>query len=125
VLPDGTEQDPGNQVRDDEAIVYVGSFQGRGASCYTSAINSFNNAVLSLTQSGAHEIGHLVGLYHVEQLDVMNRAATLALLRELSLQRGQIQVDRIINGQAVGEVVTNVLQEPERYFRFAFSSPAP
>jgi hypothetical protein len=122
VLPHGTGGDAGNREFDDEAVVYVGSFQGRGATCQTAVINSLNNMVLSLAQTGAHEIGHLIGLLHVEQLDIMNPTATLAFLREMSLRRGQIQLDRIINGQRVGEVVTNVVQDPEIYFRSAFDA---
>ncbi len=125
VLPDGREQDTGNTVRDDEAAVYVGSFQGRGADCHTAVINSVNNLVFALAQTGAHEIGHLVGLYHVEQIDIMNRTATLAFLRELALSRGQIQIDKVSGQQIITEVVTNIIQDPELYFRSAFDFTPP
>ena len=85
VLPRGAGVDFGNRTDDDEAVVYVGSFQGRGDTCKTAATDSLNLMVLFLAQTGAHEIGHLVGLYHTEQIDIMNRAATLAFQRELYL----------------------------------------
>jgi len=119
VLPRGTRQDPGNAVRDDEAVVYVGSFQGRGETCRTSAINSLNNVVLTLAQTGAHEIGHLVGLFHVGQIDIMNRSATLAFLRELDFARGQIEID----APSGTLVLTTVVQDPEFYFVAAFDVP--
>ena len=64
-LPRGAAIDLGNHILDDDAVVYVGSFQGRGEECWLAAINSVNNIVLSLSQTAAHEIGHLVGLHHV------------------------------------------------------------
>jgi len=121
VLPSGTLQDTGNRVHDDQAVVYVGSFQGRGRECWTSAVNSMDSMVLTLAQTGAHEIGHLVGLYHVEQIDLMNRSATLAFLRELGLARGQIQLERVINGAVVGEVFPAIVQDPDVYFQTVFS----
>ena len=121
ILPAGTRQDVGNRILDDEAVVYVGSFQGRGETCHTAATDSINNVVMALAQTGAHEIGHLVGLYHVEQVDVMNRSATLAFLRELALARGQIQVERLIGGQVVSEVLPAIVQDPGLYFRTAFA----
>lgn len=123
VLPSGTAADEGNLVRDDEAVVYVGSFQGRGQECWTSAINSVNNVILTLSQTGAHEIGHLVGLLHVEQIDLMNRSATLAFLRELGFTRGQIQTERLVGGEVVVEVLTTVIQDPAIYFQANFASP--
>ncbi len=116
VLPRGTNVDPGNLVHDDVAVVYVGSFQGRGQACWTSAISSLNNVVLTLAQTAAHEIGHLVGLFHVEQIDMMNRSATLAFLRNLKFARGQIQLDRRSHGQIISEVFPSIIQEPRRYF---------
>lgn len=121
VLSDTGRQDPGNQVLDDEAVVYVGSFQGRGETCRTAATDSIHNLVLALAQTGAHEIGHLVGLYHVEQIDIMNRSATLAFLRELPFRRGQVQIERLIGGQVVGEVFPAVIQDPDLYFETVFS----
>lgn len=122
VLPAGVQVDPGNARRDDEAVIYVGSFQGRGETCRTAVINSVNNIALSLAQAGAHEIGHLVGLYHVEQVDLMNRSATLAFYRELPFQRGQVQFDRMIDGRLVTEVLTSIVQDPEIYFAANFGS---
>ncbi len=121
VLPAGTLQDIGNRIRDDAAVVYTGSFQGRGETCRTTATDSINNMVLALAQTGAHEIGHLVGLLHVEQVDIMNRTATLAFLRELMFQRGQVQVERVAGGEVVTEVLTTVIQDPELYLRANFA----
>jgi hypothetical protein len=121
VLPSGTLQDTGNRVHDDQALVYVGSFQGRGQECWTSAVNSLSSMALTLAQTGAHEIGHLVGLYHVEQIDLMNRTATLAFLRELQFARGQVQLERVIGGQVGGEVFPAIVQDPETYFRAVFA----
>lgn len=126
MLPRGTKQDPGNSRLDDEAAVYVGSFQGRGETCRTAILDSVNAAVLTLAQAGAHEIGHLVGLYHVEQIQIMNRAATMAFQRELDFGRGQVQIERLIGEQIVAEVFPAIVQEPEVYWRFAFDwAPAP
>ncbi|HRX87067.1 MAG TPA: hypothetical protein P5572_18740, partial [Phycisphaerae bacterium] len=121
VLPRGGLLDPGNRVLDDRAVVYVGSFQGRGEACWTAAINSTSSMVLTLAQSGAHEIGHLVGLHHVEQVSLMNRTATLAFLRELGFARGQIQFERVLDGEVVSEVVPAVVQDPQAYFRAIFA----
>ncbi|MBI4717392.1 MAG: hypothetical protein HY763_06280 [Planctomycetes bacterium] len=123
VLPRGAAVDVGNRVPDDEAVVYVGSFQGRGKECWTSAINSVSSVVLTLSQTAAHEIGHLVGLFHVEQIDVMNRTATLAFLRELPFGRGQVQLERRRGSERVGEVFTSVIQDPAVYFRAVFQTP--
>lgn len=123
VLPRGSRQDPGNQRRNDEAVVYVGSFQGRGETCRTSVTDSVNNIVLALAQTGAHEIGHLIGLYHVEQIDMMNRSATLAFLRELPFERGQIQIERSEEDTIVTEVLTTIVQDPDLYFRANFAWP--
>ena len=117
VLPDGTLDDVGNHNRDDAAIVYVGSFQGRGLTCRSQVTDSINNMVLALAQTAAHEIGHLIGLLHVEQIDLMNRSATLASLRELTFARGQVQLERLINGEVVGEVFPAIVQEPAEYIR--------
>lgn len=121
VLPRGVRQDVGNRVLDDEAVVYVGSFQGRGESCRTAVTDSINNIVLSLAQTGAHEIGHLIGLLHVEQVDIMNRSATLAFQRELNLDRGQVQIERTLDGSITTDVLTTVIQSPQLYFRANFS----
>lgn len=120
VLPGGSRSDPGNSVPDDQAVVYVGSFQGRGQECRTAAVNSLNNMVLILAQTAAHEVGHLVGLQHVAQIDVMNRSATLAFQRELHLDRGQVEIDV---GSAT-RVLTTVIQDPDLYFRSAFMQPS-
>ncbi len=125
VLPRGASQDTGNRVVEDDAGVYVGSLTGRGEECQTSVINSLNNVVLTLSQTAAHEIGHLIGLRHVEQIDIMNRSATLAFQRELDLVRGQVQFDRPANGTVVSEVLTTIIQDPARYMDAVFDTEAP
>ena len=118
VLPRGTRQDPGNAVLDDEASVYVGSFQGRGANCRTSIVNSLNNVAFVLAQTGAHEIGHLVGLYHVAQLGIMNRSAMLSFRSDLAFARGQVLID-VASGTLT---LTTVVPDPDFYFRAAFDN---
>jgi hypothetical protein len=120
VLPLGTLQDVGNRRLDDEAIVYVGSFQGRGETCQTAIINSVNNIVLALANTAAHEIGHLIGLYHTEQITVMNRTATLAFFRELHFERSQIQVDKPFGDEFRAEVITTVIQDAGIYYQANF-----
>lgn len=126
VLPRGAGQDPGNQIQDDDAVVYVGSFQGRGETCQSSAIDSVNNIVMGLAQTGAHEIGHLVGLYHVALFDIMDRSPSMAFQRELDFARGQVLVEQEI-GTTGGQtdiatiVLTNIIQDPAIYFDAVFS----
>jgi hypothetical protein len=116
VTSGGGRVDTGNQVRDDEAVVYVGSFQGRGMACRTAVTDSVNDIIVTLAQTGAHEIGHLVGLLHVGNIDVMNRNATLAFQRELVIGRSQLEVDTP-SGPAV---LTNIVQDPGLYFELNF-----
>lgn len=125
ILPRRAAEDVGNRIPDDDAVVYVGSFQGRGRECWTAVINSVNNIVFAIAQTGAHEIGHLIGLVHVEQIDLMNRSATLALLRELDFLRGQVQVERTSNGTTATEVFTSVVQDPRVYFESIFDPASP
>ena len=123
VLPAGSQEDIGNSDPEDEAVVNIGSFQGRGPSCRTAVTNSINNIVFAIAQTGAHEIGHLVGLAHVGQIDIMNASATLAFFRDLEFARGQVQFDRFINGEVVSDILTTVIQDPQIYFRAIFAPP--
>jgi hypothetical protein len=125
LLPVGATEDIGNQVLDDAGIVYVGSFQGRGLSCRTAATDSVNNIVLGLSQTAAHEIGHLVGLQHVALVDIMDRSPSRAFQRELRFGRGQILSESLVeNGDGTSDLVTTVLttviQDADRYFEGIF-----
>lgn len=122
----GAFSDPGNRVLDDHAVVYVGSFQGRGLSCRSAAINSVNNITLGLAHTAAHEIGHLIGLLHVSLTDIMDRSPTLAFQRELTFRRGQIVVNGLImdpdGTPAIGPItLLNVIQDPMTYYLANFA----
>lgn len=125
VLSRGARFDPGNHLRDDKAVVYVGSFQGRGETCQSAALNSVNNIILGLAQTAAHEVGHLVGLFHVPLTDIMDRSPTMAFQRELSFQRGQLLIDAVTQladgtSQLSPILLTTVIQDPALYFRANF-----
>lgn len=120
VVNNDTMVDVGNRVLDDQGVVYVGSFQGRGFDCRSAATDSVNNIVLGLAHTGAHEIGHLVGLFHVSLTDIMNRSPSLAFQRELVFARGQILIET-----ATGPfVLTALVQDPTFYFQASFE-PGP
>jgi hypothetical protein len=127
VLPNQSGTDHGNFRPDDEAVVYVGSFQGRSLACRTAVVESLNNIVLALSHTAAHEIGHLVGLYHVALVDIMDRRPTSAFQRRLGFERGQVLVefpvrksDGLIDVQT--RVLTTIIQDPERYFELNFAN---
>ena len=85
--------------------------------------NSVTAVSLTLAQVGAHEIGHLLGLQHVDQIDIMNRSATIAFsTRELDFSRGQLQFDFISGSELQSFVFTSLIQDPEAYFDAVFGA---
>lgn len=125
VLPEGANFDAGNFNKSDQAVVYVGSFQGRGAECRYASLNSLNHIVLALSQTGAHEIGHLVGFQHVPLVDIMDRRVTAAFQRMLEFGRRQTLVEtpvRNFDGTIgiVAAVQTSIIQDPELYYEANF-----
>jgi len=126
ILPRGSKVDPGNNQPDDRAVVYVGSFQGRGLECRSAAVESVNNIVLALSHTAAHEIGHLIGLYHVALVDIMDRRPTAAFQRQLSFGRAQTLLEIPVTAQDGSiqletRVQTNIIQDPDIYFQTNFS----
>ncbi len=125
VLPRGTRADAGNRRLDDEAAVYVGSFQGRGLECRSAVISSLNTVVLALAHTGAHEIGHLVGLQHTATVDLMDRSPTTAFQRQLGFDRGQVLIEVPVTTadgtvRLEPRVQTTVYQEPLFYLDAIF-----
>ncbi len=112
LLSDATRVDAGNHELADNAIVYVGSFRGTGTCNAGLIVNSTNNIINALSLSGAHEIGHLLGLNHTALDGIMSSAPSFAIQRQLQFQRSQIALD-VGRGD---EVFTTVIQDPQLYF---------
>ena len=117
LLPEGRRIDAGNREPADRAVVYVGSFRGTQDCDAGLLINSTNNMINALALSGAHEIGHLVGLGHTALDGIMSAAPSFAIQRPLSFQRSQIVL--LAEGQPL--IITNVIQDPDAYFRGIFA----
>jgi hypothetical protein len=117
LLPRGTNVDPGNRDLNDTAVVYAGSFRGRGPCDPGLVLQSANNIINAFAVTGAHEIGHLLGLNHTALDGIMAVSPSLAVQRQLRLERSQIVLDV---GRGLN-VYTTVVQDPQAYFDSIFS----
>ena len=116
VLPRGSNVDAGNQMLNDEAVVYTGSFRTTGDCDSGFIINSTNNIINTLALSAGHEAGHLLGLNHTALDGLMAAMPSQAFQRQLRFQRSQLVFDM---GEGL-EVFTNVIQDPQIYFDHIF-----
>jgi hypothetical protein len=103
----GRLTDIGNRIRDDDAVVYVGSFGGENLEVLSTDVASLANA---LAAAAAHEMGHLLGLQHTfHSSDVMWGRPSNAAIREIGFVRCQAVIGEFI--------VPYVYQNPDRYLR--------
>ncbi len=97
--------DLGNHVPDDDAIVFVGSFIGQRL-----LEMSINDMVNIFAHSAAHEMGHLLGLYHVfRRSDIMWGRPNVAFSRDIDFGRAQVVFGN--------NLVEFLFQDPDRYLR--------